>query len=50
MFVDRHSFDAYPDPTFHFGADPDPNPTHVLHMLENLKNSGLFLLFTAVPV
>jgi hypothetical protein len=25
--VDRHSFDAYPDPIFHFDADPDPNPT-----------------------
>jgi hypothetical protein len=26
-FVDRHPFDAYPEPTFHFDAAPDPNPT-----------------------
>ncbi len=24
--VDRHCFKAYPDPTFHFNADPDPDP------------------------
>jgi uncharacterized membrane protein len=25
--VDRHRFDADPDPTFHFAAYPDPDPT-----------------------
>jgi hypothetical protein len=40
--VDRHRFDADPDPdqTFHFDVDPDsyPDPTLVaLHMLENQK-------------
>jgi hypothetical protein len=24
--VDRHRFDANPDPNFHVNADPDPNP------------------------
>jgi hypothetical protein len=24
--VDRHRFDADPDSTFHFDADPEPNP------------------------
>jgi hypothetical protein len=24
--VDRHRFDADPDPPFHFGADPDLDP------------------------
>ncbi len=24
--VDRHRFDADPDPTFHIDADPDPDP------------------------
>jgi hypothetical protein len=24
--ADRHRFDAYPDATFHFDADPDPDP------------------------
>jgi hypothetical protein len=41
--VDRHHFDADPDPdtTFHFDADSDPDldpeSTPVLHVLENLK-------------
>ncbi len=46
--VDRHSFDAdpNPDPTFHFDADPDPeqDPTLNLTMLE------FRLLFTALPI
>ncbi len=25
IVVDRHSFDAYPDPSFHFDAEPDPD-------------------------
>ncbi len=24
--MDRHRFDADPDPTHHFDADPDPDP------------------------
>jgi hypothetical protein len=45
--VDRHPFDADPDPTFQFAADPDLDPTQVLHMLENLIFFLLF--FTALP-
>ncbi len=25
--ADRHHLDAYLDPTFHFDANPDPDPT-----------------------
>ncbi len=44
--VDRHRFDAYPDPTFHFITDPDPDtditePTLILLMS---KNHNFFLL------
>jgi hypothetical protein len=49
--VDRHSFDAYPDPTFYFDADPDSNPNTApsfAHIGKSEKKSGL--LFTAVPV
>ncbi len=54
--MDRHTCDAYPDPTFqfdadsypyptfHFDADSDPDPyPQVLHLLENLK---ILLIFT----
>ncbi len=44
--MDRHRFDADPDPIFHFdvspGPDPTPNFTHV--------EKSIFLKFTAVPV
>jgi hypothetical protein len=58
--VDRHLFDADPDPTFHFDAnpdsDPDQDPTQVKHKLklENQKFSleqyqfSLFLPFSSV--
>jgi hypothetical protein len=36
--VDRHLFNADPEPSFHFGADSDPDPglTSSSRMLENL--------------
>ncbi len=46
--VDRHSFDAYPDPTFHFDGAPDPNPTP--RFTHGRKSENSELLFTAVPV
>jgi hypothetical protein len=60
--VDRHLFDAFPDPNFRVQADPDPDPdaywhqdnadpradpTPCLHTLENPK--FFLLLFTALP-
>ncbi len=37
------SFDAFPDPTLHFDADPDLDPTLSSHMLEN--QDFLFFIF-----
>jgi hypothetical protein len=45
--VDRLRFDAHPDPTFHFDADPYAEPILSLH---NLKIQNFFILFTALPV
>jgi hypothetical protein len=38
--VDRHRFDADPDPTFHFDADPDPDRT-----LRFIQKNGTFFTF-----
>jgi hypothetical protein len=39
--VDRHRFDADPDPdpTFHFDADPDPDTTSFIHKFEYCSSS-----------
>jgi hypothetical protein len=37
--VDRHRFDAHPDPTFHFDADPDPYPDPITSFTR-VGNSG----------
>jgi hypothetical protein len=46
--LDRHLFDALPepDPTFRLHADQDPTPS--LQILENQSLFGFY--FTAVPV
>ncbi len=44
--MDRHNFDAGPDPTFHFDADPDPVLPRLIRVGKSEKN----ILLTAVPV
>jgi hypothetical protein len=52
--VDQYRFDADPDVTFHFDAnpapdlDPDPDPTRSLHTSES-QNFFWRLLFTGEP-
>jgi hypothetical protein len=48
--VDRFCFDADPDSTLYFDADPDPgDPTEVLHMLE-IRFFILTLIHKPVPI
>ncbi len=35
MLWNRHRYNADTDPTVHFDADPDPDRTQSLHILEN---------------
>jgi hypothetical protein len=36
--VDRHRFDADPDPTFHFDGDPDTDPDPTLSYTQVVKS------------
>jgi hypothetical protein len=48
--LDRHRFDANPDPTFHFDpdleSDPDPTPSFT-HVGESGKKNLIFIHITA---
>jgi hypothetical protein len=44
----RHRFDADPEPTFHFDADPDLDPTATSKQVE--KSEFFILLITAMLV
>jgi hypothetical protein len=48
--VDRHRFDADPDPTFHFDADPDPDTRNwilpqVLYTCCHIEKSDFYKTF-----
>ncbi len=47
LVVDRHRFDADPDLTFHFDANPDTDPTPNFTHIGKLE---IFLDFIAVAV
>jgi hypothetical protein len=44
IVVGRHRFDADPEPTFHFDADPDLDPTPTFKHVEKSE------FFSAMPV
>jgi hypothetical protein len=43
--VDRHRFDADPDPTFHFDADRTGTGTPGFTMLENRESAFCFYIY-----
>jgi hypothetical protein len=50
--VDRHRFLADSDPTFHFGADPqpDPNPTLSFTQVEKLYKITFIQSSASLPI